>query len=303
MHLLDGGLYVCLQAGIIDWLETWDPDVLILEANVRYLSNWLAIRWMHQRRRPVLGWGLGAPPPKGWLAGLTSGIRKRYLAQFDALIAYSSRGAQAYRDAGMPEDRVFTAINAVAPKPSQMPQRMDVVDRLARILFVGRLQARKRVDMLLQACAKLDPAPELWIVGEGPALPELKSIAGALYPQAHFFGSRTGGELKQLFQQADLFVLPGTGGLAVQEAMSFGLPVIVAQGDGTQYDLVTPENGWLIEPDRPEALRRALEEALRDPGRLPAMGKCSFEIVRRRANVEAMTEVFIDAMESVSKRA
>ena len=42
------------------------------------------------------------------------------------------------------------------------------------------------------------------------------------------------------FAGADLFVLPGTGGLAVQEAMSYALPVIVAKGDGTQEDLVRP---------------------------------------------------------------
>jgi len=32
--------------------------------------------------------------------------------------------------------------------------------------------------------------------------------------------------------------------------MAYGLPVIVAEGDGTQSDLVRPENGWRIPPKR-----------------------------------------------------
>ncbi|MFN8426382.1 MAG: glycosyltransferase [Anaerolineales bacterium] len=62
--------------------------------------------------------------------------------------------------------------------------------------------------------------------------------------------------------------LPGTGGLAVQEAMSYGLPVIVAQGDGTQDDLVRKENGWQVPPDDFDALVATMKDALSDAARL-----------------------------------
>jgi glycosyltransferase involved in cell wall biosynthesis len=105
------------------------------------------------------------------------------------------------------------------------------------LLFVGRLQARKRIDALLRACAELGTNPRLLIVGDGPERAALESLAKEIYPSAEFVGAKHGAELKPYFEQADLFVLPGTGGLAVQEAMSYGLPVIVAKGDGTQDDL------------------------------------------------------------------
>jgi hypothetical protein len=60
VHLLTGKWYLLWQKGVIDWLQDVDPDVLILEANPRYLSNRTAIGWMHARRRPVIGWALGA---------------------------------------------------------------------------------------------------------------------------------------------------------------------------------------------------------------------------------------------------
>ncbi|HEY6072779.1 MAG TPA: glycosyltransferase, partial [Anaerolineales bacterium] len=85
--------------------------------------------------------------------------------------------------------------------------------------------------------------------------------ASAIYPAAEFIGARHDEELRPYFSAADLFVLPGTGGLAVQEAMSNALPVIVAQGDGTQDDLVRAGNGWQVPPDDFDALLAALKLA------------------------------------------
>jgi glycosyltransferase involved in cell wall biosynthesis len=170
------------------------------------------------------------------------------------------------------------------------------------LLFVGRLQARKRIDNLLHACAALPEGlrPRLWIIGDGPARPDLESLASHIYPQAQFTGEVRGPELDRYFAMADLFVLPGTGGLAVQQAMSFGLPVIVAQGDGTQDDLVRDENGWRILPDDLPALTQALQAALSDPRRLRLMGQASYRIVSDQVNLERMVEVFIQALTAVA---
>ena len=60
-HYFNKQLYLCAQFGLTRWLTDWQPDVLILEANPRYVSSPAAIRWMHRQQRPVIGWGLGAP--------------------------------------------------------------------------------------------------------------------------------------------------------------------------------------------------------------------------------------------------
>jgi glycosyltransferase involved in cell wall biosynthesis len=164
------------------------------------------------------------------------------------------------------------------------------------ILFVGRLQARKRVDALLHACAEIEPMPRLVIVGDGPEKEVLKALSREIFPAAEFVGARHGEELAPFFREADLLVLPGTGGLAVQEAMSYGLPIIVAQGDGTQEDLVRPENGWQIPPDDYDALVRAMKDALSDVARLRRMGKASYQIVKEEINIEKMVEVFVTAL-------
>ncbi|MDR3576518.1 MAG: glycosyltransferase family 4 protein [Anaerolineaceae bacterium] len=302
-HLFKGPLYLCWQTGLIPWLEDWQPEVIILEANPRYLSNPIAQRWMHQRSRPVIGWGLGAPPVHGSFAQMRSARRQRFLSNFDALITYSQRGAQEYRQVGFPADKIFVAANAVAPRPTwAMPERpLQLGSKKPVVLFVGRLQDRKRVDLLIKACAELPLAlqPELQIVGDGPVRPALEKLAREVFPSAHFYGSRFGSELDSIFKDADLFVLPGTGGLAVQQAMSFGLPVMVAEADGTQADLVRPQNGWCLPGGDLVALRSAMQQALTDIPLLRQMGQASYGIVADEINLENMLRGFDQAVRSV----
>ena len=294
LHLFSGALYFCYQRDFIRWLEEWNPDALIMEANPRYLASPSAVNWMHKRGRKVLGWGLGFPSPSGRGAG----VRARFLHQFDGMIAYSQRGAEEYAALGFPHEKIFVAHNSVSAKPEKPDNSPLTIDH-ATILFVGRLQARKRVDSLLRACAEMESKPRLLIIGDGPERETLQKLAKEIYPSAEFIGAKHGAELKLYFQQADLFVLPGTGGLAVQEAMSYGLPVIVAKGDGTQDDLVRKKNGWQIEPENYEALVSTMKNALSDVARLREMGKESFRIVVEEINIEKMAEAFVRALNGI----
>jgi glycosyltransferase involved in cell wall biosynthesis len=295
IHLFGGPLYLCYQRGLIDWLEKWNPDVLIVEANPRYLSTPSAVKWMHERQRPAIGWGLGSPPVRGFLRlG-----RASFINQFDAMIAYSQRGADEYAALGFPPEKIFVAHNSVSAPPSfHLPLRPSTFTPKPLLLFVGRLQARKRLDLLLRACAQLASQPKLVVVGDGPERKGLEELARRVYPSAEFVGAKHREELAPYFTEADLFVLPGTGGLAIQEAMSYGLPVIVAQGDGTQDDLVRKKNGWQIPPDDFEALLSTMKVALSDVARLRRMGEESYRIVKEEINIEKMVESFIRALNS-----
>ncbi len=292
IHLFNGRFYLCYQQGFLDWLTDWNPDALIMEANPRYLASPSALSWMHKRGRRVIGWGLGAPKQ--------SGLWKRFIGQFDGMIAYSQRGADEYAALGFPREKIFVAHNSVSSAPIlPMSKRPSDFDLRPTLLFVGRLQARKRVDSLLRACAEIESQPRLLIVGDGPERETLEILAKEMYPSAEFVGAKHGVELKPYFEQADLFVLPGTGGLAVQEAMSYGLPVIVAKGDGTQDDLVRAGNGWQIEPENYDALVTTMKNALSDIARLREMGMESFRIVSEEINIEKMAETFVKALNSI----
>jgi glycosyltransferase involved in cell wall biosynthesis len=300
LHIFKGSLYLCVQIGLLEWLEECNPDILIMEANPRYLCTSAAVRWMHRRERPVIGWGLGAPSLSGLTAPLRQRRRSSFIQQFDSLITYSRTGVAEYSGLGFPKDRIFVAVNAVTPAPAHpLPIRPEHKEgSKMRVLFVGRLQERKKLDNLLNACAQLPVPlqPELVIVGDGPAKGQLEALAKDIYPSTIFTGARYGNALEEQFHAADLFVLPGTGGLAIQQAMSFGLPIIAGEADGTQTDLVRPENGWQISPDDVEELKSALKIALSDISRLREMGAESYRIVAEEINLDKMVSVFVEAL-------
>jgi len=305
IHFLQGKLYACWQGGILAWLKDWQPDVLIVEANPRYLSTPSAIRWMHVQDKPVIGWGLGAKPAPGGIAKFSNRARQRFLQQFDAMITYSQAGADEYARIGLDPQSIFVAVNAVTPRPTQpAPIRYAELQGKPKVLFVGRLQARKRIDNLINACAALpvDIQPDLWVVGDGPERISLEKLAKEIFPNTHFTGTIFGAELDVWFEQADLFVLPGTGGLAIQQAMSHALPIIAAEADGTQENLVKPGNGWQIPPGNLAQLTHTLEIALSDITRLRQMGAESFRLVSEEINLESMEGAFMNAINYARQR-
>ena len=283
-----------LAIGLLPWLERWQPQALILEAN-RAPFTLLALRWCRRNGVPAVGWGLGS----GAQSGIGAALRRAFHNQFSALVAYSAAGAQDFVRLGFDPQRVFTAPNAVAPRPSGCaPQRPAAFrNNRAVLLYVGRLQVRKKVDELIRACALLPKHldVQLNIVGDGPERRALEGLAQSAFPPTKFHGARHGAELDLLFRQADLFVLPGTGGLAIQQAMSHALPVIVGEADGTQIDLVRPSSGWLVAGGA-QALADTIQNALADIPRLRQMGLEAFRIVRDEINLESMVAAFSAAL-------
>ena len=197
--------------------------------------------------------------------------------------------------------KIYPRNKALKPSDSLKSKAVELNTK-ANLLFIGRLQDRKRLENLFHACANLPEyiQPVLTIIGDGPARSKLVKESESLYPSAIFIGAKYGEELEPFYQSADIFVVPGTGGLAIQQAMAHGLPIVVAEGDGTQEDLVTEDNGWVIPPNDVKSLTNTLQEALSDINRLRKMGEESFRLVKDEINIENMVDVFIQALESVT---
>ena len=294
------------QTGVTDWLDEVRPDALICEANSRYLSTNRAIDWMRRRGRPTLGWGYGTLMLARGLTGLRERGRRRFWSRFDAMISYGSRGRDEMVALGLDPARVFVAHNAVASRPVGPPPERDLSRAPPRVLYVGRINRGKKVDLLVRAAieARRTVPFALDLVGAAPPelLAELRALAAPLGDDVRFHGTRHGEELAALFAAAELFVMPGLGGLGVQEAMAHALPIVVAESDGTHVDLVDDANGWIVTPDDAGSFARAIAAAVGDRGATAAKGAASREKVRTRFNVEAAADGMIRAVEA-SRRA
>ena len=302
-HFGSGKFELVWQPGLRQWLESFQPDAVIAAANPRTLSTNFGRRWAQKRGIPVLGWGLGTLMLAQGGEGLRRFGRKRFYSRFDGLIAYSSAAKEQYADYGFPSERIYVVHNAATPRPKHpAPQRPDSFGERPRILFVGRLYEGKRLDLLFEAVSQMPAStrPSIEVVGDGPGTEAIKQQAESMLPgEVVFRGSLYGDELADAFKAADLFVLPGLGGLAIQEAMSWALPVISAEGDGTQFDLVREHNGWLMNPGEVSSLRDCLDDAFSDCARLRRFGLEGYRIVDEELNLEQMIHEFVVALRSI----
>jgi glycosyltransferase involved in cell wall biosynthesis len=136
------------------------------------------------------------------------------------------------------------------------------------------------------------------IVGDGPERSALEQLAAERFPRTRFLGHLEGDSLSIAFGASDVFVLPGTGGLAIYEAMAHGKPVIVGQGDGTESDLVyNGRNGCHVSPGDVGALTSAIQAYLRQPELVIKAGQESRRIVEEEVSIDRMSSAFVHALQ------
>ena len=117
-----------------------------------------------------------------------------------------------------------------------------------------------------------------------------------MFPRARFLGHQSGEDLAVALAAADLFVLPGAGGLAVHEAMLYGKPVVVGSSDGTQADLVREGcNGYNVTSGDAVALEHVIRSCLEDPDALRRMGLESRRIATEEVTLGAMIDTYVRA--------
>jgi glycosyltransferase involved in cell wall biosynthesis len=135
-------------------------------------------------------------------------------------------------------------------------------------LFAGKLQAKKNPRLLLDAFAAVESAAHLVFVGQGELEDELKRVAAG-NPRVHFQPFQNQSAMPAVYRLGDVLVLPSQGpgetwGLALNEAMASGRPVIASSRVGGARDLVEPGlTGWTFASGDRSGLAEALGEALR----------------------------------------
>ncbi|MGQ7312432.1 glycosyltransferase [Microbacterium arabinogalactanolyticum] len=138
-----------------------------------------------------------------------------------------------------------------------------------RILFVGRLTGEKKVDVVLHALAKLDPALDVHfdIAGGGDQRKALEALAAqlGLADRVTFHGRVTDEELRELYSRASVFAIASIAELqsiVTMEAMASALPVVGANAVALPHLVHDGENGYLFEPGNVDDLVDKLTKVL-----------------------------------------
>jgi glycosyltransferase involved in cell wall biosynthesis len=149
------------------------------------------------------------------------------------------------------------------------------------VVFVGRIDQDKRLDVLLQAVSLTKRNDfQLAIVGQGNELSYLQALAQKLHlgRQVVFTGYIPDEDLPILHNSADLFVMPSIAELqsiATLEAMASGKPVLAAEARALPELVTNGVNGYLFKPDDPLDAARRLSQLLDERDYWVAMGQAS----------------------------
>lgn len=237
-------------------------------------------------------------------------VRKPLMRVFyrclSGVLAIGSANAEFYRAMGVPEDHIFsmpyTVDNVRFTEGSrlsdiqrkQLRAELGVADENPIVLYAGKLQARKHPDDLLRAAARLRDRGvrfDVVIVGSGEMAAELFDLTRRLgLGNVHFRGFANQRVLPQIYGASDVFVLPSENepwGLAVNEAMCSGLPIVASAEIGCAADLIRPGvNGQTFGTGDVEGLASALHPILADAETRRRMGAASSDIISRWSYAE-----------------
>src|SRR5262249_28602872 len=152
------------------------------------------------------------------------------------------------------------------------------------VLYVGRINGRKRLDDAIEEVAGRGPSAVLLVAGCGDRMPEMQAWAigrGARVVWSGFLNQR---ELGRAYAAADCLVLPSvreSWGLVVNEALATGLPAVVSEAVGCAPDLVGPgETGETFRGGAVGGVVTALERIRARGGRSTMGAACRARVAR-----------------------
>jgi glycogen(starch) synthase len=207
-------------------------------------------------------------------------------------------------------DRLLGLAEASLPRLSVVPLGVERTflpplprpGRRYRLLFVGRLEKRKGIQVLLAVLPTLLADFKDWdchIVGDD-ALPFAdgvpikqtflsRSRRGSWKDRVVFHGYSTQDQLHVQYRHCDILVVPAiyeSFGLVYQEAMQYAKPVVACRAGGMPETVADEVEGLLVPPDDARALEQALRRLMGDAILRARLGKAGAERVALKDNAE-----------------
>jgi glycosyltransferase involved in cell wall biosynthesis len=161
------------------------------------------------------------------------------------------------------------------------------------VTYLGRLTAKKRVPLLLEAFSRIDGSSAYLVV----AGPDSDGLLGGYRARASGLGiedrvsfpGAVYGPLKEaLLARSSTFVLPSADenmGVAVLEAMAHAVPVVLTPGVALHQEVEAAGCGLVVPPDR-DSLAAAIQSIITQPDLARAMGQAGVDLVRRRYSLD-----------------
>lgn len=272
--------------GVMEKVSEIQPDVVVVLSHIGNVSHWQLMGLKKKMGFKLVAWQCGYEYNPGVLKDFLLG---KFIPQFDYHLAYHSNARYYAMSHGARADQVTVMHNTInEEKIATLPKaeartlvagkHPDIGNRKI-ILFVGAVLAEKRIEVILQALDRMQRKEAvLVLVGDGEHLPVIRQLCAGR-DDVVITGSIVEG-VGPYFDAAEMYVLPGTGGLGINEAMAHRLPIVSGFADGSADDLVVDgENGFRLRENTPQELAEKMATILDSPELAARMGERSREMI------------------------
>jgi glycosyltransferase involved in cell wall biosynthesis len=318
------GRRVVVYQGVVRQILSGGFDAIVVGHEIKFMSSMVLLAAYKLTGRPVVLWGHGYHRSSAAaIARAVSGVLAR---RADGYLAYTQSSSERLLAMGVPEDRITVVRNtidmteqrrvhvaAAALDPVALRAELGLQPASKLLLYVGRLEGRKRVADLIRTVRALNADPavrpvEAAIIGEGASRPELEreaagaqgvQLRGAIYDPM---------EVAKYMRLASAVVMPGQVGLGVNHAFSQGVPVITRVGDFHSPEVEYVKhgvNGLMVPDDGLDTLVAAVSGVLRDPeqrAQLAAGALATREEISLERAAEQFDQGVVAAIERVRPR-
>ncbi|MDO6432590.1 glycosyltransferase [Flavitalea sp. BT771] len=178
-----------------------------------------------------------------------------------------------------------------------------------KIIFsiIGSIEPRKGQDILVKAFQQLDPLwqdkVELWLVGRPHDAGYYQQLLQDIGPAATHIkvtGERDHEQCLDLMRRSDVIVCPSRDDpfpVVIVEALCLGKPCIVSTHTGFAELMTDSINGFVIPNDDSRTLAMKIQQALRQPALLAAMGKAARLLYQEHLTMEVFEERFLTLLD------
>jgi glycosyltransferase involved in cell wall biosynthesis len=173
------------------------------------------------------------------------------------------------------------------------------------VTYIGRIAREKNIALLLEAWDLLAPergSAKLSLVGRGPLEAEIRRRQ---IPGVHVAGLLDGRPLSAAYASADIFAFPSTTetfGNSLLEAMSSGLPSLVAAAGGVIEFSQHGGNAWLVAPNSVSAIAEGLHRLLQDAALRRRLSEGALQTAQERGWDEVYDKLIEDYQDAIESR-
>jgi len=282
--------WLIVNGRVASTLDELRPDVLVI-GGWNQPTFWRAFTWARRHAIPVVVWVESTALDTRPSIGILERARRTAIERAAAFIVPGIASADYVRTLGARDEAIAIAPNAVDMRVFREAVEAARADRellrstlslgRATLLYVGRLDPEKGLDVLLHAVRNLDA--DLVVAGVGRDAERLRRSASA---NVRFVGWLEPQELVPWYAAADVFVLPSLSepwGMVLNEAAAAALPIVTTTAVGAAMDLVEEGvNGYAVAPGDAEALERALRVLCEDEPLRASAGRRSAALADTR---------------------